>query len=332
MKRIAGVVAVALGALAIACTCLAMETVRVALDWTPNTNHTGLLVAEAEGYFAEVGMELQLVEPDPTVAMPLVAIGRADFGIASQEYITMARASGIPIVSVAALFPHNTSGFASPADRGIASPKDFAGKSYAGWGSEMEELMIRTVMAADGASPDDIRDVGFLNIGTIDFTTAVRLGVADIYWIFYGWQGVHAELLGIEFDFLALKDLAAVLDYYTPILFTSEELIAEDPDFITRFLTAVARGYTTATTEPAASAQHLLAYAPELDRDLVLASQAWLADASVHEVDLWGWQEASVWTGFTAWSLTNGLIDVEIDPLAAFTNAFLPGAHADSDE
>ena len=112
---------------AFAAVCRAEEVVRVALDWTPNTNHTGLLVAEERGFFAEVGLELRLVEPDPNVSVPLVALGRAEFGISSQEYVTMARAQGIPIVSVAALYPHNTSGFASAADRNIRSAGDFAG-------------------------------------------------------------------------------------------------------------------------------------------------------------------------------------------------------------
>lgn len=319
MMRTAGATLLLLCALATG--ALSAEVVRVALDWTPNTNHTGLLVAQAEGYFADVGLQLQLVEPDPNVAVPLVAVGRAEFGIASQEYITMARASGIPIVSIATLLPHNTSGFASSVDRGIRSPRDFAGKTYAGWGSEMEEKMIATVMEADSTTAADVR---FLDIGTIDFTTAVRLNIADFYWIFYGWQGVHAELLGLAIDFLPLRDLADVLDYYTPVLFTSEETIATRADLVQGFLAATARGYVQAALEPDASAEQLLSYAPELDRDLVVASQRWLATQSVLDPVRWGHQEEAVWTGFAAWALENGLIENSIDPSAAFTNAFLP--------
>ena len=301
--------------------CLASETVRVALDWTPNTNHTGLLVARDRGFFDAVDLDLRLVEPGPTVALQLVAIGQSDFGITSQEYVTMARAQGIPVVSIASLYPHNTSGFASAPDRNIQSPSDFAGKAYAGWGSEMEEVMIRTVMELDGA---DASTVEFVNIGTIDFTTAVQLDIADFYWVFYGWQGVHAELEGIAFDFLPLRDLAEVLDYYTPVLITNERMLSDRPEFVARFLRAVAQGYTTAALAPASSAELLLDYAPELDRDLVLASQQWLAAKSVTVVGEWGRQEESVWTEFAAWALENGLIETAIDPLAAFTNVHLP--------
>lgn len=301
--------------------CGSAETVRVALDWTPNTNHTGLLVASAEGFYEEEGLELRLLEGGPTAPMQLVAAGRAEIGITSQEYVTMARAQGIPVLAVAALFPHNTSGFAAASDRGIQSPSDFVGKTYAGWGSAMEEEMVRTVMRLDGVDPGL---VSFTNIGTLDFTTAIRLDVADFYWIFYGWQGVHAELLGIEFEYLSLRDLAPVLDYYTPVLVASESSLEENGKLIERFLRATALGYVKAASEPTASAEALLAYAPELDRDLVLASQEWLAEVSYASLGEWGWQEAGVWIDFSSWCLENGLIDSAIDPMAAFTNAFLP--------
>jgi len=317
-----GVPVVVLVALIVGMFCSA-ETVRVALDWTPNTNHTGLLVADARGYYEEEGLELRLLEGGPTAPMQLVAAGRAEIGISSQEYVTMARAQGIPVVSVAALFPHNTSGFAAAVDRDIQSASDFAGKTYAGWGSAMEEEMVRTVMRLDGA---DASYVSFTNIGTLDFTTAIRLNVADFYWIFYGWQGVHAELLGIEFDFLPLRSTAPVLDYYTPVLVASEAALDGGSDLVSRFLRATARGYVEAALEPQASAEALLDYAPELDRGLVLASQVWLADVSVTTTAVWGYQEPHVWVDFAAWCLENGIIETAIDPAAAFTNEHLPGS------
>ena len=303
--------------------CGTGETVRVALDWTPNTNHTGLLVADVQGFYEEEGLELRLLEGGPTTPMQLVAAGRAEIGIASQEYVTMARAQGIPVVSVAALFPHNTSGFAASTDRGIQSPGDFAGMTYAGWGSAMEEEMVRTVMRLDGADPED---VSFTNIGTLDFTTAIRLDAADFYWVFYGWQGVHAELLGIDFDFLPIRALAPVLDYYTPILVASEAALAENGEMIARFLRATARGYVTAALEPEDSAEALLDYAPELDRELVIASQHWLAGVSATSLQAWGIQEARVWVDFAAWCLENGIIEEAIDPAAAFSNDYLAGS------
>jgi len=297
-----------------------LEGVGIALDWTPNTNHTGIFVALDLGYFADAGLDVSVLQPGPTGSVQLVARGHADFGVSMEEYVTMARAEEIPIVSVAAVFPHNTSGFAAPADRGIASPADFAGKRYAGWGSALEEVMIKTLMEAYGADPESVT---MINIGTIDFVTAIRRDLADFYWIFYGWEGIHAELAGIEFTYIPLSELSDIFDYYTPVIIASEELIAERPGLVRRFVGALARGYVYAALHPDEAAEILLAHAPELDRDLVVASQRWLAGEGLKTVAGWGDQELEVWERFADWAYENGLIERPIDPEAAFTDAFI---------
>ena len=51
------------------------------LDWTPNTNHTGLYVAEQKGYFADEGLEVEIVLPPDDGATDMVVSGNAEFGI-----------------------------------------------------------------------------------------------------------------------------------------------------------------------------------------------------------------------------------------------------------
>ena len=299
-----------------------MESVRIALDWTPNTNHTGIFVAIDLGFFAEEGLAVEVLQPGPTVSTQLVASGRSEFGVSMQEYVTMFRGNqGAPVVSIAAVLPHNTSGFAAASDTGIASPRDFADRRYGGWGQDLEKVMIHTVMEMDGVSSADVEIV---NIGMIDFVTAVRRDLADFFWIFYAWQGIHAELEGIDFVYLPLAELAEVLDYYTPLIITNEEMIAARPAVVRRFVRAVARGYVYAALHPVEAADILLRHAPELDPDLVHASQAWLVEHAIVDLSQWGRQEEIVWTRFAEWSLANGLIERAIDPLTAFTNDFLP--------
>lgn len=298
-----------------------LTSVSVALDWTPNTNHTGIYVAKERGFFAEEGLVVEVVQPGPTVSIQLVAANKTEFGISMQEYVTMARAQEMPVVAVAAIFQHNMSGFAAPKETEIKSAKDFEHKCYAGWGSALEEVTIRTVMEMQGG---DFGTVSVVNIGTIDFATAVQRNLADFYWIFYGWAGIHAQLEGIEFTYLPLNEMAEVFDYYTPLIVTSEELIKTKPDLIRRFLRAIRRGYIYAILNPDTAADTLLKFVPELDEELVRASQLWLAEQALDDVNRWGWQEASVWERFADWALENELIDTVIDTDAAFTTAFLP--------
>ena len=123
----------------------------VVLDWTPNTNHTGLYVALTEGYFKDAGLNVTIIQPEEGTAEQIVASNSAQFGVSYQESVTFARSEGIPIVSLAAVIQHNTSGSASLAEKDITSPKDFENKKYGGWGSPLEEKTLRYLMEKVGA-------------------------------------------------------------------------------------------------------------------------------------------------------------------------------------
>src|SRR6056297_121501 len=96
----------------------AAEEIDFLLDWVPNTNHTGLFVAEEMGWFAEEDIEVNFIQPGTNMSVEqVVGAGRADLGISFQEWVTSARIEGVPIVSLAAVIQHNTSGFASLAEK-----------------------------------------------------------------------------------------------------------------------------------------------------------------------------------------------------------------------
>ena len=128
------------------------ENVTVILDYVANTNHTGMYVALDQGYYKEAGMDVSIVEPTEGATATLIAVGKGDFGISYQEDVTIARTSAdpLPVKAVAALIQHNTSGFVTYGDKDIHSPKDFEGKTYAGWGGPGEEAVLKAVMAKDG--------------------------------------------------------------------------------------------------------------------------------------------------------------------------------------
>lgn len=105
------------------------EEVTVVLDWYPNTNHTGLYVAKDLGYYEEEGLNVEIVQPSRLTAEQIVASGKAEFGVSYQEAVTLARGEGLPIVSIAAVIQHNTSGFAWLKSEGIKSVKDWEGKN-----------------------------------------------------------------------------------------------------------------------------------------------------------------------------------------------------------
>lgn len=297
-----------------------LKKVSVVLDWTPNTNHTGLYVAKEKGYFKEQGLDVDIIMPGEAGADQLVASGKSEFGVSYQEGITQARVQGVPIVSLAAVIQHNTSGFASPVAKNIKSPKDFEGKTYGGWGSPVEKAVIESIMKKENA---DVNKVDIVNTGDADFFTSVKRDI-DFAWIYYGWTGVEAELRGEKLNVVNLTDYSDKLDYYTPVLSTNEKMIKNDPDTVKAFVRGSAKGYKFAIENPADAADILIKAAPDLDAELVKKSQEWLAPKYQDDAPRWGEQKLEVWKNYSDWMAENKLLEGEFDPEKAFTNEFLP--------
>ena len=127
------------------------DTIRFALDWTPNTNHTGLYVAMQEGLFDEAGLDVEILPYNNTTPDTLVDAGNAEFGISTQGMTTFARAAGSRTVSVLAPLQHWATGIAVKADRAdLARPRDLDGHIYAGFGDPGDEETLRQVIRNDG--------------------------------------------------------------------------------------------------------------------------------------------------------------------------------------
>ncbi len=299
-----------------------LDPTTVILDWTPNTNHTGLYVALEKGYYEEEGLDVDIVEPADGTAEVLVASGKGDFGVSYQENVTFALTGkdALPITSIAAVIQHNTSGFASPKEKGIESVADWAGKTYGGWGGAGEEPVLQYILDKNGVDRDSLNT--YL-LGDEDFFAATQ-NTIDFAWVFEADTLLQAKEQGIELNYLACRDIDPALDYYTPILITGNKLKNENPDKVRRFLAATSKGYAYAIEHPEESAEILLKYVPESDRDFVLASQKYLSPRYQDDAPEWGVQKADVWENYAKILYDAGLLESELKVDEAFTNEFLP--------
>ena len=297
-----------------------LEPVKVMLDWVPNTNHTGLYVAKAKGWYEEQGLDVEIIQPAEGGTAQLIASGQAEFGISYQEEVTYARANQLPVVSIAAIIQHNTSGFASPKGKNIVSPKDFEGKKYGGWGSPIEKAVIQSIMEKDGA---DVEKVEFVSVGATDFFTVTERDV-DFEWIYYGWTGIEAELRNFPINYIEVREIAPELDFYTPVIIVNEQYIEEHSDVIERFMEATTKGYEFAISHPEEAAQDLLDQIPGMNSELVKRSQIWLSEKYQDDAEQWGVQKEQVWHNYAKWMTDHQLIPEMIDVQKTFTNDFLP--------
>lgn len=304
-----------------ACGSKEENKVTIVLDWTPNTNHTGLYVALENGYFEEQGLDVEIVQPPEGGATPLVASGKAQFGVDFQDTIAPAFATSepLPVTAVATLIQHNTSGIISLKGNGIDRPKGMSNKTYATWDSPIEKAIIKSVVEADGGNYDSIKMIP--NTVT-DVITALNTDV-DAIWVFYAWDGIATKVKGEETDYFAFKDLEPVLDYYSPILVANNEYLENNENQAKKVLKAIAKGYEYSIENPEDAAKILVDANPELDLELVIASQKWLADEYKAEVSQWGFIDQVRWDGFYNWLFEQNLIETEIPSGFGFTNDFL---------
>ena len=298
-----------------------LEDITVILDYVANTNHTGMYVALDQGYYQEEGLNVKIVEPTEGATATLIAVGKGDFGISYQEDVTIALTADdpLPIKAIATIIQHNTSGFASYADKNIQSPKDFEGKIYAGWGGPGEEAVLKAVMAQDGG------DFSKLTMVISDGSGFEALkDKADIMWFFEAWDNVKCELNDFPINYTPVRELDSRLDYYTPVIIASHDTLENRPDTVRKFLAATTKGYEYVISNPKESAEILQNYAPDYSLEMLTMSSEYLAPKYAEDSEQWGTMKAEVWDNYTNFMAEYGVINKVIPAEQCFTNEFLP--------
>ena len=302
-----------------------LRKITVVLDWTPNTNHTGIYVAQEKGYFEEAGLTVEVIQPPEDGAEVLVASGKAQFGVSFQDSLAPAFVGEdpLPITAVAAILQHNTSGIVSRAGEGMDSPKGLEGKRYATWDMDVEKATIRDVMKRDGGAFDKVE---LIPSTVTDEVSALKSSSVDAIWIFYGWAGVACELADLEIDYFEFADIDPVFDYYTPVIIGNNSWMEENPETAKAFLSALSKGYTYAVENPTDAADIIMHAVPELKSNsaLVYASQEYLAKEYISDAKRWGEFDKNRWSAFYNWLNENHLLEENIDPEYGFTNDYLP--------
>lgn len=292
------------------------------LDWTPNTNHTGLYVAQEKGYFDEAGLEVEIVQPPEDGAEALVGTGKAQFCMTFQDTMlpTVVGDTKMPIEAVAAVLQHNTSGIISRKGEGIDTPKGLEGKKYATWDLPIEKATLKQVIEDDGG---DFDKVELIPSTVTDEASALQSKSVDAIWVYYGWAGIATKLKNVDTDYFYFKDINPVFDYYTPVIAGNTDWMSENPDKTKAFLTALKKGYEYSIENIDDAADILVKAAPELDKELVLESQKYMADQYKAEVEQWGYIDAARWNAFYNWINEKKLLEVEIPENTGFTNEYL---------
>ena len=297
------------------------QKIKIVLDWVPNTNHTGLYVAKDLGYFKEEGLDVEIVQPPEGSTTALIGAGGAEFGISFQDTLakSFAKESPVPVTAVAAILQHNTSGIISLKEKGIDSPKKLEGKKYATWEDNIEQAILKKLVTDDKG---DFSKVKLIPYTITDVVTGLKTDV-DAVWVYYAWDGIATERAGLQTNFLKIRDYGEELDYYSPVIIANNDFLKKNPEIAKKVLKAIKKGYEYAMKNPEESAKILVKNSPELDINLVTASQKWISKEYQSDAKEWGIIDGNRWNRFYEWLYKNKAIEREIPKNFGYSNEYL---------
>ena len=304
-------------------TTVPLTKVSIALDWFPWSNHSGFFIAQERGYFADEGLDVTIFTPgDPSTVLLTVAAGRDDFGISYQPELLLAREKDIPVVSIMALVQHPLNSVMSLKESGISGPADLAGKKVGAPGLPSDEALLDTMLRSQGLTLDDVE---MINVG-FDLIPALISGQVDAivgaYWVH---ESISATNLGFELNIMRMEE-HGVPDFYELVIVASEDMIANNPDLVQRFVRGVIRGYQDAIADPQDAVQLLKRLKPEVDLDIEIPGVDLLAPMWTTDNGVFGWQEESRWVDFSEWLVKSGRLTSSDGATAAFDNSFVAAA------
>ena len=305
------------------------DKIRIALDWTPNTNHTGLYVAINKGYFKDAGLDVEILPYNDSNPDLMVDAGQAEFGVSFQDTATITMAAGADVRSVLAVQQTWSTEVSVLADRDeIKSPADLDGLTYGGFANPSEEATMRGVIQAAGGKGE----IETVTLGTSAYE-ALYNGDVDFTVPFVAWEGIEAADRGVELKNFAYTDYGFP-DCYNMIILGNGTWLENNPEDAKKFVQALQRGYQDSVDDPDGAAQILHEENPDLltDVEFLKRSQRMLAEKyMVDEEGKFGRQTEEHWAELGKFLGEQGLlVDANNKPLtedpdwsAYFTNEYL---------
>jgi NitT/TauT family transport system substrate-binding protein len=321
MRRLIVPVAAAL-LTACAGTPTSAEHIRLPMGYIPNVQYAPFYVAVEHGYFQEAGIELEFDYSFETDGVKLVGAGELPFSLVSGEQVLLARAQGLPVVYVMAWWQDYPVAVAAPADSGIRTPEDLAGKRFGIPGLFGASYVgYRALLHAAGL-PENVATLDSIGFNQVE---ALAVGQEDAVVVYANNEPLQLAARGLPVNVIRVADYVQLASNG---LLSSEATLRDHPELVRAMLRATLRGVEQAIADPEAAfeickkyVEGLAALSPEeqdLQRAVLAASiEFWRSDRP-------GYSDPAAWENMHALLLEMGLLADPLDIQQAFTNDYLP--------
>ena len=221
------------------------QTIRVALDWTPNTIHTGLYVAKAAGFYASQGLNVELVPVDANYSKtPAKRLEDGDVDLAicpSESCIAYHESGKMKLQAIYAILQKDASAIVS---RKVKSIGDLGnGMTYGSFNARYEDSTVRAMIDNDGGKGEGLKIER--QQGKLSLFESLKQGNIDATWIFVPWEGVEADMEGLNLTTVQMGDYGIPYGY-SPVIARNASSTSLDQDTLRKFVSATREGYEKA--------------------------------------------------------------------------------------
>lgn len=299
-----------------------MTKATLVLDFVPNAVHAGIYRAIAAGYYRDQNIDLEVIQPTSTAdTLRLINADKADFGLADGLDVANQIGEGLDIEAFMAIVQRPLGGVITLERDGIASGKDFEGKTVGVTGVPSDNATLETVVKNDGGDPSKVKVV------TIGFNGVQNLQNGKVAGFIGFWpaDGVQLNVDGYPTKDFKLDENGGPV-YPGLVAFSTQKHIAQDPALIRAFAAATVKGYEDAIADPQQALDDLLAQNKSLRERLTRAQLDAYGPLFQGDAAAFGEIDAANVEALSEWMVENRLARDPFTPERYGGNAYLPGA------
>ena len=300
--------------------------IRVILEYFhPWTNSAGFYYAREQGWYEEIGLDVELATYDPARGDTLAYLnrGEAQFGIFPTNRLLVLRekVEGPSVIGVAAINHGGMETIQTVKRTGIQTPADLSGKRIAMNPTPRGIAMVKHLIAANGGVPEfEVVDAGVRELEAHDLQNGIADATFGSYW---GWELLLKSSVPDEERIVWPVDTIGAPQYHSYLLGANEQFAKENPELVRQFIAATARGFMAVAQNPQLAApiyEKTIPYFPQylIESSLPKIATSWIKD------NAWGKQYEDVMQEYSDWLYKHGILTQKDGWKTSYTNAFLP--------
>lgn len=305
----------------------AQDEVIMQLSWIYNSSTSSFFLAQDQGYYEDFNLDVNIrsvfdEEGNRYDMIEEVVSGRAQFGFANQGLLLQARADGIPIVAIAAFYQRNPVTFASLEDQDIQTPQDLIGKTVSV--SNNAVIMLHALFKVLDIDPSEV-DIQERTDFSLDPFLDGEVDVTDM-WVtneiaLLTAQGTNVNII-YPFEY--------GIDMYANLIFTSEDMIENNPEVVAAFLEATLMGIDDTVDDPDLAVAALMPHGDDFVLDEITEGLYRAIPLLAPTGSASGMMDPEIWEIGYEILQDEGLLEGDVDLESAYTMEFLDAIYGDS--